>query len=369
MDHEFNEPSAQVEQGKIKCSACGGFLIYAPGTTELNCNYCGSKNEINIEKAQVEEIDFESFVSSHAEQEQQVKTVKCNGCGASTVLAQHITSDACSYCATPLVISEASLDSKIKPKYLLPFKIDRKTAEGSFKKWVSTLWFAPGDLTYLAQHSSAKLNGVYMPYWTFDSSTTAQYHGMRGTHYYVTETYTGSDGKTKSRQVRRTAWTPCSGTVHNNFDDVLVCASRALPETMTDELQPWDLSELVNYNDSFLSGFKTECYQIDVKEGFSTAKKTMNNLITTSIHRDIGGDEQRITSRTVTYFDSSFKHILLPLWISAYKYRNKTFRFTINARTGEVNGERPYSFWKIFFFILTILIVIAGVIYLSNRKT
>ena len=46
------------------------------------------------------------------------------------------------------------------------------------------------------------------------------------------------------------------------------------------------------------------------------------------------------------------------------KYNDKVYRFMINGRTGEVQGERPYSFWKIFFFVLLILGVIAGIILL-----
>jgi hypothetical protein len=44
------------------------------------------------------------------------------------------------------------------------------------------------------------------------------------------------------------------------------------------------------------------------------------------------------------------------VWLSAYRYNNKVFQFIINARTGEVQGERPYSAGKI------TLAVIAGII-------
>jgi hypothetical protein len=43
------------------------------------------------------------------------------------------------------------------------------------------------------------------------------------------------------------------------------------------------------------------------------------------------------------------------VWISAYRYQNKAYQFIINARTGEVQGERPYSILKIVFFILGII--------------
>ena len=43
----------------------------------------------------------------------------------------------------------------------------------------------------------------------------------------------------------------------------------------------------------------------------------------------------------------TFKHILLPVWISAYRFKNQPYRFLVNARTGEVQGERPWSWIKI----------------------
>ncbi|MBL7918471.1 MAG: primosomal protein N' (replication factor Y) - superfamily II helicase, partial [Bacteroidia bacterium] len=95
--------------------------------------------------------------------------------------------------------------------------------------------------------------------------------------------------------------------------------------------------------------------------------KIMDGSITGSVKSDIGGDVQTISSMNTSYNDITFKHILLPLWISAYKYNNKTYRFTINARTGEVQGERPYSFWKIFFLVVSVIAVIAAIIYFADN--
>lgn len=373
MSNDFNEKTADIDQGKIKCKGCGAFLTFEPGTTHLKCQYCGDANEIKAERAQVEELDFESFISKKVDdaEMQQVSTVKCDGCGASTTLKPNITSDACPFCATPLVIRNGTTSSIIKPKYILPFKIDRKKAEQLFIGWVGGLWFAPNDLKAYASRTADKLNGMYLPYWTYDSNTSSDYSGQRGDYYYVTESYTTvEDGKTvtKTREVQKVAWSFVSGHVHNNFDDILVCASKALPDDMTRSLEPWDLPELVDHNDAFLSGFKAESYQVGVQEGFDVAKKVMSAEIEATVKRDIGGDLQRVDSVDTQYNDITFKHILLPMWISAYRYNEKVFRFLINARTGEVQGERPYSAMKIFLFVLTILAVIAVAIYFWKTK-
>jgi len=155
-----------------------------------------------------------------------------------------------------------------------------------------------------------------------------------------------------------------SGQVQNNFDDILVIASHSLPKKYTERLEPWNLSQLVSYNDKYLSGFRSESYQVDVPTGLNEAKEKMTPTIRTTISRDIGGDEQRIVSMNTSYSDITFKHILLPIWISSYRFKDKVYRFLINGQTGEVQGERPYSAIKIILTVLVVIAVIVGIILL-----
>lgn len=369
MENQFNEKTAETGSF-IKCRDCGSNLKYLPGTPFLNCEYCGARNEIG-QQAEVEitENDFEAFLNEqvHAEDKHEVSTVKCDNCGASTTLQPNITSSACPYCDTPLVIKNATTSTIIKPAYLLPFKVDRKAATQDFVNWVGSLWFAPNKLKQYAQSSAEKLNGIYMPYWTYDSETSTQYTGMRGVHYYETETYTDSQGKTQTREVQRTAWYPASGTVLNTFDDVLIVSSTSLPENLANELEPWDLGSLAAYNDQYLSGFITESYQVDLKTGFEKAKRRMEPAIRSTVSSDIGGDVQQITSMDVEYNNITFKHILLPVWLSAYRYNDKIYRFMINARTGEVQGERPYSAAKIAALVLFIIAMVVVVVFVMMK--
>jgi hypothetical protein len=86
------------------------------------------------------------------------------------------------------------------------------------------------------------------------------------------------------------------------------------------------------------------------------------------VRRDIGGDEQRVNSVDTKYSDETFKHILLPIWMAAYKYNNKTYRFVVNGQTGKVQGERPYSAWKIAFAVLLALLAAGAFAYLSQNR-
>ena len=215
--------------------------------------------------------------------------------------------------------------------------------------------------------TSEKLKGVYLAHWTYDSNTTTSYIGSRGEHYYVTESYTDSDGNRKTRQVRKTRWYPASGRVYLNFDDILVVANDSLPRKYTEKLEPWDLENLVTYTEEYLSGFSSERYSVGLAEGFDHAKDQVDGDIVGAVRRDIGGDEQRIHSRYTDWDNVKYKHILLPVWVTAYRFKDEVYRVVINARTGEVQGERPWSWIKITLAVIAVLAVIAGIVYLFNK--
>lgn len=367
-NEEYIDKNQDVHKDVV-CSSCGAKLSFNPGSTSLKCGHCGAENTIEVSTEVIEEVDFEKFIAGDLNKEEKLEliVVKCGGCGASVTLKPNVTSDNCPYCDTSLVVQNGSSSSILRPKSLLPFKVELKSAVELFRKWVKSLWFAPNALIKRAATLDAdKLKGMYIPYWTYDSNTDCNYTGLRGDYYYTTESYTTTENGqtvTKTRQVRHTRWTPAFGRVYNNFDDVLVVASKSLPTKYMDKLEPWDLANLVPFNEKFLSGFQAESYQVDLKEGFGVAKGKMEPIIRESVRRDIGGDEQQITTLNVAYNDVTFKHLLLPVWISAYRFKDKVFRFIVNARTGEVQGERPYSFWKIFFTSLFSAAAIGAIIY------
>jgi DNA-directed RNA polymerase subunit RPC12/RpoP len=356
-----------VTQKQFPCHQCGAKVDFQPGTVVLKCPYCGFENPIPQSEEQVLEIDYRTVLAQAASQREtrEVLTVKCNACAAETTLPPNITAAACPYCGVNIVAT-AVAHTGIMPQALLPFHVTRDQALGCFRGWINSLWFAPRALQreVLADN---RFTGLYVPFWTYDSDTTSFYRGERGDDYWVTEHYTTMEnGKmvTRTRQVRRTRWTSVSGTVWNQFDDVLVLASRSLPRDKADKLEPWDLPALVPYRDDYLAGFRAERYAIDLQEGFEVAKSMMVETIQATIRADIGGDHQRIHAVKSVYANVTFKHILLPVWLSAYRYKQKLYQFMVNARTGEVQGERPWSVWKIVFTVLGGLALIGGALAL-----
>lgn len=350
---------------RFPCDNCGGQLVFAPGQTSLTCPYCGHVQEIPEGEAEevelaLEEIDYTATVrdlTQGADYETH-RTITCPSCGAQTEFPEGTQATTCPFCATPLVIATASTSRHIKPAAVIPFQLSEDQARDAMTRWLGSLWFAPNGLQEYAR-KGRKMDGIYVPYWTFDAQTETDYRGQRGDHYYVTRTRT-VNGKTQTYQERRTRWRSASGHVQRFFDDVLVMASHTLPKEHTEALEPWDLGALAPYRPDYLSGLKAEAYTVELEEGLKEARAKMDLVIDQDIRRDIGGDEQRITSKSTHMSDVTFKHVLLPVWMAAYRFQDRSFRFVVNAQTGKVQGERPWSKWKIALAVIAALIA-AGV--------
>lgn len=345
------------KQKTFPCESCGAKLTFSIGAQKLKCEHCGHEKALEIaEGARVSERDLQAALSRQAERRADTghfagtHEVKCTACGATVVFQGTLTSSACSYCGGPLQREKAhEMRHRIPVDGLCTFRVEKNTASQKLKSWVKSRWFAPND--FKARGVEGRFDGVYMPFFTFDAMTFTRYTGERGDAYWEE---TGS-GQNKRRE-RKVRWSTARGAFQRFFDDVCIPALRSLPHPLLHKLEPWPLESLVPFTDQALAGKLAHTYEVELGEGFSLAKGRIEQELTSDVRRRIGGDEQRIHSMDTDYSALTYKHVLLPVWILAYRYGGKSYRVVVNAMTGQVSGERPWSAIKI------ALAVLAGVI-------
>lgn len=345
---------------RFPCAQCGGVLRFVPGQQRLTCEYCGHAQDIpRMDDAArvktLQSLDYHQAVAQALPQSEMEETrvLSCGTCGAQVEFAPETHATECPFCATP-VVAGTGTHRHIKPQAVIPFALSKQQAYTRLRAWLRGRWFAPDGLKTYAR-SDGQLSGLYVPYWAFDAHTQSRFQGEKGTYHDVT--VAGPKGKPeRQRQIR---WTPAAGQVARTFHDVLVMAARSLPRAMAQRLEPWTLSELELYSPKYLSGFRAEAYTVDLPEGFALAQERMAEAIRADVRRAIGGDEQRIHSISTTHADERFKHLLLPIWMAAYRYKGRSYRFIVNGQTGRVQGERPWSAWKIAGAVVMVLLAVA----------
>ena len=361
---------------EFPCSKCGGKLEFNPKAGRLKCIYCANEEDISQDKDDVQEISYDDFLAT-----KKVKTVllsetalevACPSCRARVTFEPPDVAGKCPFCGTSIVSKGEKAHPVVEPGGVIPCKVTQKNAQTNVRKWLGNNWFLPTSLKELAQQEG--MQGVYLPFWTYDTQTESDYTGSRGEYYYTTESYavTNSEGETEweTREVQHTRWYPAAGHVSRFFDDILIPATKQLDDKQLKKLSGWNLQQLLPYSPSYLAGFKAQRYQVPLEMGLVKAKEEIRSQLNTTVSNDIGGDTQTVSSINTQHLNVTFKHIMLPVWISAYRYKNKQYRVMVNAQTGQVSGDRPYSKVKIAIAVIAGLsILIGGFLLFSNANS
>ena len=349
-------------------------MEFDPASGGLKCRFCGHTEAMPAPTRQITAHSLEQGLAEAAAKEKSLGEaaleVNCSGCGSVVAFQPPEVAGVCPFCSRAIVAQPRAADPLIAPDAVLPAKIPRTQAQTSVRQWLSSLWFAPNALKKMAQQEG--IAGVYVPFWDWAADTESAYTGERGEHYWETEYYTETDnnGNTvqRSREVQRTRWYPAAGRVARHFDSVLVPATKSVNEKRLDALEPWDLDSLCAYEPAYLAGFRAQRYQLELPEGFEKAKREMADVIDGDVRRDIGGDEQRVLTINTATSNAAFRHLLLPVWIGAYRFGGKVYQVMVNARTGEVQGERPWSVAKVSLLVAAIVLAIVLLMVIAGHR-
>ena len=347
---------------QFECKNCGAYLEFDPKTQTLKCDFCGSSEVIEIEHKAILEHDFFAAPTSLG-WDTQVYTIQCNSCGATISGKKKVAGD-CAFCGSPYVKAQPQQENIIRPETLVTFRIDENTAKNTFHDWIGKGFFRPSALKKMGKLEHLK--GVYVPFWTYDTSTYSTWTADSGYYYYENERYTTyENGKsvTKTRRVRKTRWVPSSGNRNDFYNDVLIVASKGLDYHLVFKIYPFNLTQLIPYKSDYISGWLAEEYAIDVRGGWTIAQENVQADERRKCASEVPGDTHRFLRVNTTFNNITYKHVLLPIWVASYDYKKKTYHFLINGQTGELQGYAPISWFKVAIVAGAIIGAVAGILY------
>lgn len=360
-DKSVNNPKAAETENWI-CTNCGGTLKWNIQKQQFECVSCRAAQEISSDIEEVIEHDMEEYYTLEKDNTAfpEETTIICKTCGAQIVFGQAETAKVCPMCGSSQVAAQKQT-AGVSPDGIIPFSITKEQAQENFRKWVKSRWFAPNKLKQ--SYQQGKLDGIYIPFWTFDAEADAYYSGRGGIEYTVEN----SEGEEETR----VNWEDVYGQISDSFDDLPVCASQNNIVQIIEHILPYNTQDnSVPYASAYLSGYGAERYAIPADEAAETAKEEIRSQMEDHADSDIldrGYDQADVDSVEVTFNELSYKQILVPAWTSAFAYGNKQYLYLINGETGKVGGQRPYSIPKILAaVILAIAIILAAVLLFSD---
>lgn len=351
----------------FSCPGCGGRPVWDPASSKMKCPFCGTMSDVEQDYTAPEEYDMDTAPEQiRGAWGETKRVVRCQGCGAETILGPAETATFCAFCGSPHVLEDQS-EAGIAPESILPFRITEKAAVSAFRSWLKRKLFAPGKVKKMAE--LGKISGVYLPHWTYDSDTASTYTGQAGHYYYVNVPVTVErNGKrvTEMRRERRIRWEPTAGQVEHHFNDVVVPGSQRLEENLLETVQPYDLDALCRYQAGFLSGFQAEKPSVDVHTGWIGAQQRIDSTMRQLAAEDIltHADEANVSELQSRHRDVRYKLTLLPMYLSSFPYKGKPYHVLINGQNGRCGGETPVSPWRVLAAVLLTAALLAGGYYL-----
>jgi len=371
---------------KFPCPGCGADLDFDPSIGQLKCPYCSREEAVPQTAEAIQAHSYEEYFSGGQRTRlsrlaETAVELDCPDCGAGLIFEPPDVAGRCPFCAANLAVAQTRLASPtLSPAGIVPFQCDRATTRKQLQHWLNSRWLAPFGFSKSVQPDT--LEGVYLPFWMYDFQTAAHYAGKRGKVYY-------RDGRQATR------WTLVSGIVNCSFNDVVIPATPALSPQRLRALSPWakdvpaparnsfrseffsqlkDLrkssrpispkeqtasllaeenqfnqqlrANLCTYSSAYLAGFKAQRYQMSLDAGFESAQNKVKDVIERSVREDIGGDRQKMFQCSNAHSAITFKLVLLPVWLYAYRYRGKQYQVAINGCSQKLQGDYPISTLK-----------------------
>jgi hypothetical protein len=293
-----------------KCSNCGAIL----DEEDLFCANCGTEAPGHAGAGQ-----GTTFKSTN--------NFTCEGCGASMSYDASAQNLRCPFCGSQKL--RADKDAKVlAPEAVVPFATAREQAQEALKRFMGGSFWRPGDLVQTSRLT--KLTQVYVPYWIF--AATAHTHWTADT----SQVPLGA----------RASWYPISGDHTQHYENILVGASGALTPAETNSLCPFDLAHAVPPEHVDLSNVVYEPFLVQRKYARPQAIAGFEQMERSACQSLVPGSARNVHVAVLLEGLVS-RPMLLPVWIMAYQYRDRTYRFLVNGQTGRHTGEAPFSYAKL----------------------
>lgn len=341
-----------AELHEYKCPCCDGAIEFDIDSQNLKCPYCGTefpvetiKSYNDILKPDETEMEWDESHGTEWKNDEKDGLLKyvCNSCGGEIITDETTAATSCPYCGNPVTVN-GHLSGELRPDIVIPFKFDKKAAIEALKKHYKGKILMPN--IFKNENRIKEIKGVYVPFWIFDADADAniRYKATRirswsDSRYYYTET--------SHYSILR------EGTI--GFSNVPVDGSSKIEDKLMQSLEPFDMSQAVDFNTAYLAGFLADKYDVGEKECSECANERIKNTTESTFASTVVGYATSYpVSTSIKLKNTGVKYALLPVWLLNTEWKGKKFTFAMNGQTGKMVGNLPLDWGKFWAWFLGI---------------
>ena len=331
---------SQTNVMEYQCPCCGAGLAFSGQAQQLHCEYCGNTfdidavrafNEKELGKEPVEEKwDHAPQAQWSEEEESSLNSFVCPSCGGEIVTDSQTAATFCPYCGNPAIMP-SRLSGSLKPQGVIPFQTTKQNAQEAFLKLCKGKPLLPRFFT--SQQQIEKITGIYVPFWLY--SCSGSFHGQ----YKATRIHQWSDSqyhytKTDHYLLERKA---CA-----SFSGIPMDGSSKMDNTLMESIEPYDQTQMVDFDTAYLSGFLADKYDVPYEDGHTRVRQRVEASFQSKVQSTALGYATLLpTVQNLDIPEIQPKYVLLPVWLLNTRYRGKLYTFAMNGQTGRMTGTFP----------------------------
>ncbi len=337
MTDKIKDTEKNAKKTYEQCPNCGERMDLNPESGRLICAFCNYEEQTEAAESKpqkAKELNFEDVAAAEScGWQKEYKSLKCGACKTELICLSDQIPRTCPYCGSDQIREENNTQT-LAPR-ICEFELTAKQAEEKFKSRNKNNWLYPSEIQ---KHLKAEaFKAVYFPYWIFDVNTFSKYQA----EYGLTRTETDDDGNTKTI----TDWYQTDGCYQEFIENQPIYASKRYDKKIIKALEPFNAGKSKEFKPEYLNERAAERYQITLKESWETAisdiKRKLEKSIDARIRNKNKADSARCIMFTTEYYDLKYQYLLLPVWISSFKYKDQDYSVIINGQTGQVYGKAP----------------------------
>lgn len=349
---------------EYKCPACGGALSFDSGLQKMKCPYCDTEFEVEALKELDEALrsapaDDMSWQTQEERQwqegeEDSLASYVCGSCGGEIVTDVNTAATSCPFCGNPVVMMQ-QVTGSLRPDCIIPFKLDKQTAEAALQKHLSGKILLPK--VFRSENHIKEVKGVYVPFWLFDAVADgdARYHATR-VRTWADSRYTYTE--TRHFSIHR------AGSL--GFCAVPVDGSSKMADDLMESLEPYDLSQAVEFQTAYLAGYYADKYDVSSGQSAQRANARIRESTEQALRQTVVGYSSVLPEKSsIRLRDNKVRYALYPVWLLQTNYRGQDYLFAMNGQTGKLVGNLPVdkgAYWKWWFIVFGIATALSGVV-------
>ncbi len=325
---------------EYKCPSCGGSLHFGGESQKMQCPYCDSRFDVeqvltyNVQLDASQEPEFQwddtQTLQWNETEQQSLLHFVCPSCGGEIVTEETTAATFCPYCDNPAVMPSQVCGGQ-KPEGVIPFKTSKEDAKTAFLNLCKGKPLLPKFFT--EEQRLEKITGIYVPFWLYDCQGD-----FRG-HYKATRVHHWSD---RDYNYIRTEYYHLVRACGAEFLRIPMDASQKMDNAIMESIEPYDYSQVVDFETAYLSGYLADKYDVEAIQGQDRVKQRVDESITSLLSGTLMGYTSVMPiSRQLNVRHGKAKYVLLPVWMLHTKYKEKTYVFAMNGQTGKMTGSFP----------------------------